>query len=1677
MSAEKLFEIILGLDLGTNSIGAALIKKYIKTDHIEIIDLISRILPASQGANSPASDKTMHKSHRKLIYRFQKRRERLNIVLDVMQALPKHYKNGIKWNGSNSAVLVNEVKIPYEEKAGNKPFFIFEESYEEMLKDIFPKESERKNIPKDCTLYYLRQKALKEKISLQQLAWVLSSFNQKRGYEHVRGVKNNEAKYDSEFKEISKITKVKGGYEFQLCDLLSKEVQYTYFEETTKLYDKVGDKKEVIFEYEEDGTTIKKKLINDYRCLKIENRQKNDKEKLVLQLENGKQLEFKYFPKGLDMVDVEIEINLDLAEKGKDKTNVKKIDKDKYEFKKKIVEKRINEFLSKDSYFLSDYYYKHLKENYQKNTPTQINGKLGLIQTIDRSFYRKDLHQILKTQFEKNDYLKDNLKDIQIRICERLFPKNEDVKRELKKINLRNLIADTIIMYQRPLKSSKHLVANCFFEFDEVERINDKGEKFIVTKPKKVIAASHPFYQEFRIWDKISNIKIFQKLENENGNESQLVCTDEKMDVIKLFEALDTRKDMNEKQFLDLLGLKPATYSWNMSKRNTEKRHLANTTTKIRGNETKYQFLECIKFVDESYKNKIWNRELELALWQFFYAAQQKDIEKGLRKIFKKHLIQYDAFDEELLENLVDRFKNIDAFPKSYGAFSMKTIKKLLPLMRVGKYWTAMKKEEQNIDEGLCKKEINRIADKRNYLETCIDPNTRKRIDKIINAEEDDFIDNFTREKLSDIKSINDCQGMPFWKAKLLVYGTEKRERWTTTNHIKEYLRNEFKPNCLRSPVVEKVVRETLSLIIHIWEEYGNGDEKFFDKIHVELAREMSKTQKEKEAIEKKNKINHQTNIRLKMMLKMLSDDLKKQNKNVFIDPQSNYQLRKLRIFEDGIRFRNKDEDIVKKKKGFIATEYYDWLKEQVYHSPYTNHEIRLGNLFNTGWYEIEHVLPQAKISFNTMRNLVICEAEINREKSDSTGFYFVSNEAGTVIDCDSHQNIKLPILSVERYKEYVKGNFPSKKANILLSTDIPKGFLSSQLNNTRHISRKIMELASNIVREEGENEFKSKNVLNVNGKVTSKLRQDWGLNELWNELMAPRFQTQNKVLGGNYFGEIVENDEKSYFRSFLPYDIDELDTLKLKIGEIASDKKRIDHRHHALDALIVGLCTLEHVHYQNNVKSERVEFNVYREQLKKKLTYRKENPKDKSKSSRVFYLPLQSNANNQKIKYQFTKQTSNDFGKIVKQALENVIVTFKTNQRLLNKATNYYQKYNEEGKKVWVSQNEESKKTNKKVNWSVRNRLHKDSYYGNAPEKLKIPLNAKNWKNYNSKKIKDSKWNKKIEDRLKNGETITQISKSLDSFWIENINNSFVCIRKPLSSMFKDENGRPFKNDKTISVIEEILDPTLRKIILKHFENIKKQKEDAIVEAEKNNVDKKEIEKLQKDLDLTSRTAFFEDGIDIMNRDIIELNNKKHHYPIHSVRVLETMGAKKTVGKNGVKAKKYVINAKGVNAYVAYYENDKGERKFHSYNFRDLIEKLKVEGNKNLFPALHPKDKKYKLQFVLSPKDLVYLPTEQEIKNPDLVTSHLSIEQKKRIFCLINYAGSNHFFRPITYASGLHKLELEYQVTDKGTILKRSQKEKSVMHQGEPIKDTCWKIDVNRLGKIRKIYKPEPKK
>ena len=192
---------ILGLDIGTNSIGWAVIKAFLNENVEWILNEIicagSRIIPMDAAvlsdfdkgnSKSQTADRTQSRNVRKLYERSKLRRERLHRILALLGFLPEHYSKQIDRYGK--FVTGTEPKLPWRKNEEGNYSFIFQESFNEMLADFYQNQPDLvangQKVPYDWTLYYLRKKALTQAIQKEELAWILLSFNQKRGYYQLR---------------------------------------------------------------------------------------------------------------------------------------------------------------------------------------------------------------------------------------------------------------------------------------------------------------------------------------------------------------------------------------------------------------------------------------------------------------------------------------------------------------------------------------------------------------------------------------------------------------------------------------------------------------------------------------------------------------------------------------------------------------------------------------------------------------------------------------------------------------------------------------------------------------------------------------------------------------------------------------------------------------------------------------------------------------------------------------------------------------------------------------------------------------------------------------------------------------------------------------------------------------------------------------------------------------------------------------------------------------------------------------------------------------------------------------------------------------------------------------------------------------------------------------------------
>ncbi|MCW2119601.1 type II CRISPR RNA-guided endonuclease Cas9 [Flavobacterium sp. 7A] len=1547
---------ILGLDLGTNSIGWALINQDLNKKQGAIIDLGSRIIPMSQDvlgkfdsgvSISQTAERTAKRGARRLVQRFLLRRERLHRVLNILDFLPKHYSETIDFEKRLGQFKPEtEEKLPFYKNENGKNKFIFIESHNEMLKEFKINFPEIKKIPYDWTIYYLRKKALSSKITKEELAWILLNFNQKRGYYQLRGE-------DEEIKP------------HKLEEFHSLTVNDVTFGDQGK-----------------DGIWYNVILENGW----IYRRQS----KVSLNDWIGKTKDF------IVTTDLNEDGSVKTDKDGKEKRSFRAPKEDDWGLVKKRTEQNIGEDQTVGCY---------IYDSLLKNPSQKIRG--SLVRTIERKYYKKELKEILEKQIELNPAFFSNA--AYQKCIKELYANNDAHRNTIAKRGFLYLLMEDIILYQRPLKSKISQISNCQYE---TRRFFNKEKNELVIQPLKCISKSHPLFQEFRLWQFISNLKIYKKTTTDNVDVTNEFIPSEN-ETIELFDFLNDKESIDQDSFLKYflkkkgfkgkdLTVEVDKYRWNMVE---DKSYPCN--------ETRSQFLTKISQID-GVDNSFFTYENSFALWHILYSVSDKiEINQAIKKFVSRN---------NLPEECIDGFAKIKPYKSDYGSYSEKAIKKLLPLMRKGKYWN------ENSISIVIKSRIEQIKERL----------------QIINFEEKkiaDVIDDDITQALlkSFIKTTNFESGLNTYQACYLVYGRHSesinQEKWSSPQDITWYLDNKnpngFKQHSLRNPIVEQVITETLRTVKDIWQQYGNGEKDFFNEIHIELGREMKNPADKRKRMSEQVSQNENTNMRIKAILQELKEV------DSHVRPYSPSQQEILKIYEEGVfgneSRKEKLDEIEKIRRNNKPSKsdiqrYKLWL-EQGYISPYTGQTIMLSELFTTK-YEIEHIFPQSRFFDDSQSNKVICESEVNKLKDNKTAMEFIIQKSGSIITLSNGKNVTL--FTTDNYKKHIETYFSKNRTKLknLLSEEIPESFINRQLNDSRYISKVIKMYLSKIVRDDKngaiEDEATSKNVIPVTGSITSKMKQDWGLNNVWNDLITPRFERLNQLTNSLDFGQWENKDGKRVFQTTVPEAIAK-----------GFSKKRIDHRHHALDALVIACLSRTHINYLNNLNAKDENDKTTKHELRNKICY-KTKPDQNGNYKWLFYKPWET----------FTENT--------KEKLNTTIISFKQNVRVINKSVNKYQSYKDENGVLRLDKNGNPKKEfitqTQGDNWAIRKPIHAETVSGkvflkrikqshittsNAIEQVELIVD------------KEAKKQLKAKIKLYPNNSIG-LKKHLKAFpimidgkAIEKVqiyetvggDNGATATRKLLDTSFDEKK------------IQKITDTGIQKILLEHLKQ-------TIYQTAKDESGK---------VIPPHEAAFSEEGLDAMNDNIQFLNGGKNHQPIKKVRIFEESN-KFQLGQLGHKKDKYVETAKGTNLFFAVYQDADKNKKFITIPLENVIENQKKGYNSVPDNYIDEKSQNiYHISQYLSINDLVYIPTIDEIENSHSVDfQNLSKEQITRLYNVNDFSGYTIYFTPNTFSKNIATKELDTSFDSK----------MSKTYEGDTIKEKFWKLDIDRLGKIKKITK-----
>lgn len=188
------------------------------------------------------------------------------------------------------------------------------------------------------------------------------------------------------------------------------------------------------------------------------------------------------------------------------------------------------------------------------------------------------------------------------------------------------------------------------------------------------------------------------------------------------------------------------------------------------------------------------------------------------------------------------------------------------------------------------------------------------------------------------------------------------------------------------------------------------------------------------------------------------------------------------------------------------------WLlwKESQERCPYTGDHIGFAALFQENEFDVEHIWPRSRSLDDSFRNKTLCRKDENLKKNNRTPFEYIGHDEDRWAELEN-------LLHKMRGSKNNYG-MPLGKIKRFLARSMPDDFTSRQLNDTGYAAREAVAFLERLWPDVGPHAEVT--VQAVTGRVTARLRKRWNL---------------NNILGDD------------------------------------GEKTRSDHRHHAIDALVVA--------------------------------------------------------------------------------------------------------------------------------------------------------------------------------------------------------------------------------------------------------------------------------------------------------------------------------------------------------------------------------------------------------------------------------------------------------------------------------------------------------------------------
>lgn len=321
--------------------------------------------------------------------------------------------------------------------------------------------------------------------------------------------------------------------------------------------------------------------------------------------------------------------------------------------------------------------------------------------------------------------------------------------------------------------------------------------------------------------------------------------------------------------------------------------------------------------------------------------------------------------------------------------------------------------------------------------------------------------------------------------------------------------------NSLRQPIVEKILNQMINVVNAIIEQYGKPSE-----IRVELARELKQSKDERNDADLQNSKNKKLNEEIGKRLTELGLPATKRyiQKYKFIFPSLSKNLKEAKVNNQCI---------------------------------YCGESFNLTEALSGDAYDVDHIVPKALLFDDSQTNKVLVHRKCNATKTNQTAYDYMATKGDKAVRIyaervdDWFNRGIISYNKMQRLKVSHKDYLERKKLGKETETDkkLWENFIDRQLRDTQYISRKAREILQKVCN----------NVTTTEGGVTAKLRNLWGWDDVLMNLQMPKY----KELGQTVTKEWTSEHGKR----------------KHQKEEIENWTKRDDHRHHAIDALVVA-CT-----------------------------------------------------------------------------------------------------------------------------------------------------------------------------------------------------------------------------------------------------------------------------------------------------------------------------------------------------------------------------------------------------------------------------------------------------------------------------------------------------------------------